>query len=36
MLALLLFGLWALVLSKTLREIVRGHLFHAPCLAASH
>ncbi|MGF6851251.1 TDT family transporter [Paraburkholderia sp. CI3] len=36
MLAALLIGLWTLVLSKTLRGLVRGHMFHAPCLAASH
>ena len=36
LLATLLIGLWALVLSKTLGEMVRGHLFHAPCLAAVH
>jgi hypothetical protein len=31
-LAALLGGLWLVVLSKTLRELARGHLFHAPCL----
>ncbi|QBR03899.1 TDT family transporter [Paraburkholderia pallida] len=32
MLAMLLFGLWGLVLTKTLRGLARGELFHAPCL----
>ncbi|WP_133663461.1 hypothetical protein [Paraburkholderia sp. BL10I2N1] len=31
-LAMLLGGLWLVVLSKTLRELARGQLFHAPCL----
>jgi C4-dicarboxylate transporter/malic acid transport protein len=29
-------ALWVLVLSKTLRELAFGRLFHAPCLAAAH
>lgn len=33
-LAALLGALWLLVLSRTLRELVRGKLFYAPCLVA--
>jgi C4-dicarboxylate transporter/malic acid transport protein len=33
--AILLGGLWCVVLSRTLREVARGHLFYAPCLATA-
>jgi tellurite resistance protein TehA-like permease len=33
--AILLGGLWSVVLSLTLREVARGHLFYAPCLATA-
>jgi C4-dicarboxylate transporter/malic acid transport protein len=35
LLAMLLGGLWSVVLSRTLREVARGHLFYAPCLATA-
>jgi len=34
LLAALLGALWVLVLSRTLRELAKGKLFHAPCLVA--
>jgi C4-dicarboxylate transporter/malic acid transport protein len=34
MFAMLLGGLWGLVLTRTLRGLARGELFHAPCLVA--
>ncbi len=33
--AILLGGFWSVVLSRTLREVARGHLFYAPCLATA-
>jgi C4-dicarboxylate transporter/malic acid transport protein len=33
--AILLCGLWSVVLSWTLREVARGRLFYAPCLATA-
>jgi C4-dicarboxylate transporter/malic acid transport protein len=35
-LAMLLGGLWLVVLSNTLRALARGQLFYAPCLAPAH
>ncbi|QCP53685.1 C4-dicarboxylate ABC transporter [Trinickia violacea] len=35
-LAMLLGGLWLVVLSKTLRALAGGQLFHAPCLVPAH
>jgi C4-dicarboxylate transporter/malic acid transport protein len=34
--AALLGALWAMVLTRTLRELAFGRLFHAPCLATAH
>lgn len=33
--AMLLFGFWLVVLTKTMRRALQGHLFQAPCLASS-
>jgi tellurite resistance protein TehA-like permease len=33
--AVLLGGFWSVVLTQTLREVARGHLFYAPCLATA-
>jgi C4-dicarboxylate transporter/malic acid transport protein len=33
--AILLGALWSVVLSRTVREVARGHLFYAPCLATA-
>ncbi|MBY4672324.1 TDT family transporter [Burkholderia multivorans] len=34
--ALLLFCFWTVVVTRTLRGVIKGRLFHAPCLASSN